>query len=665
MDEVMNVSRRIAALAALFAVVTTPAIAGTTSRPFDERDYRALVNVGKPEISPDGKRIALVVRRPDYAKNKYVNQIVLVNVARGTQRILVGDRADAGGARWSPTGDRLAFTATPPKDPDAKDEPTRQIFVLRMDGGEATRVSDAKHGVNSYAWRPDGTGFAYVTPDDSPDEKRIKAHEDWFEVTDDAWTSRAAAIPSHVWTVGADGKRTHRVTRGTWSVDGEPVFAAGGRSVFVVRTPRASGNHYRSRTIVSVDLASGRVRTIADQRSADGPRLAPNGRRLLFTAENAQAFSQADLYVSDPDGHHARDLSAGLDRNVEFGVFAHGAVIVGANDGTRHRLFSLAADGTPRVLPLGDVGFAGGVSAARDGTLAFGGVTPTHPAEVYVLRPGARAPQRLTSFNEAAVAHRQLGRTRTITWRSADGFLADGVLTEPVNATRGRKYPLVVFIHGGPTATSTDGFSSVAQLMAARGWYVFQPNYRGSDNLGRRWAQATVPHITSAPARDVLDGVDAVEKLGVVDSSRIGVSGWSEGGLMTSWLIAHDHRWRAAVSGAAVNDWIGYGDMTDAKDFTPSFIGPSPWISDKMRALYEAESPLTAAAAVTTPTLIMTDAGDFRVPTPLSYEFYHAIRATGTPVEMVVFPVNGHFPTDPLHGLQVAHLWVDWFAKHF
>jgi dipeptidyl aminopeptidase/acylaminoacyl peptidase len=134
---------------------------------------------------------------------------------------------------------------------------------------------------------------------------------------------------------------------------------------------------------------------------------------------------------------------------------------------------------------------------------------------------------------------------------------------------------------------------------------------------------------------------------------------------MTSWLIAHDHRWRAAVSGAAVNDWTGYDDMTDAKDFSPSFIGPSPWISDKMQALYAAESPLTDAGAVKTPTLIMTDAGDFRVPTPLSYEFYHAVRATGTPVEMIVFPVNGHYPSDPLHRLQVTHLWVDWFAKHF
>ncbi len=662
-DEMTSLARRISAGAALIGL-TAAAAAGAAPRPFEERDLRSLVTLFDPQIAPDGKRIALVVRRPDFVKNKYVNQLVLVDTARATQRVVVGNRDDVESPRWSPDGGRLAFVATPAKDPDAKEEPSPQLFVLRMDGGDAMRVSDAKHGVESYAWRPDGAAFAYLTRDDSPDEKRIKAHDDWFEITDDAWTARSAPVPTHLWTVEASGKKTHRATRGTWSLDGDPEFASDGRSVYVVRTPSASTNHYRSRTIIAVDLASGSVRRVADQRSADGPRVAPGAPRLLYTAENPQAFSQADLYVSDLDGRNPRDLSTRLDRDVQLGIFAHGTVVVGANDGTRDRLFALAADGAPRVLPLADVDLNGGVTAAHDGTLAFIGTTAVHPSELYLLRPGARAPRRLTGYNAAAANHR-LGRTRTITWRSADGFRADGVVTAPVDRVIGRRYPLVVLIHGGPTGTSTGGFSSLVQLMAAHGWYVFQPNYRGSDNLGHRWAQATVPHITSAPARDVLDGVDAVLKLGVVDPSRIGVSGWSEGGLMTSWLIAHDHRWRAAMSGAAVNDWIGYGDMTDAKDFTASFIGPSPWVSDKMRALYEAESPLTAAAAVKTPTLILTDAGDFRVPTPLSYEFYHAIRATGTPVELMVFPVNGHGPSDPLHRLQVTHLWVDWFARHF
>ena len=653
----MKRSYRVAAVAALFALGAGGAFAAPL-HPLKERDLRSLVTLLSPAIAPDGKHVALIVRRADFEKNKYRNELVLVDARTGATRTLVRERDDAGDPVWSPSGDRLAYVATPAKEPEAKDEPSPQLYVLRMDGGEPVRVTDAKKGVDAFAWRPDGHGFAYLARDVAPDDKRIKAHDDWFEITDNAWTSRAAPVSTHLWTIAADGKHAHRVTHGTWSLVGGTVYAPDGRSVFAVRAPSASTNHYRARAVVRVDLANGGVRAISLGR-ADSVDVAPDGKHLLFGAEHPQAFSQTELVVSDLDGRHAGDRSARLDRNVQFGLFtAHGAVVVGANDRTRDRLFSLAPDGAPHALPLGEVDLNGGATVAHDGTLAFIGATPAHPSELYVLRANAPAPQRLTRYNDRVAAH-ALGGTRTIVWRSADGFEADGVLTEPVNAVRGRTYSLMVLIHGGPTSTSRESFSSLAQLMAARGWYVFQPNYRGSDNLGRRWALATVPRITSAPAQDVLDGVDAVLKLGVVDTTRIGVSGWSEGGLLTSWLIGHDHRWRAAMSGAAVNDWTGYADMTDAKDFSPSFIGRSPWTGPRERALYDAESPLTYAANVKTPTLIMTDAGDQRVPTPLSYEFYHAVRATGTPVEMVVFPVNGHFPTDPLHREEVNHRWID------
>ena len=682
----MTMRRNLQAFAALLALSTltiataTAAAPQTQSQPqqrvLEEKDLRALVTLTNPQITPDGKHVALIVRRPDFAKNKYHNELVLVDARTGAARTLVRERDDVDGAAWSPSGDRIAFIATPPKDPDGKDEPSPQIYVLRLDGGEPTRITDAKKGVEAFDWRPDGRAFAYVARDESPDAARIKAHDDWFEISDNAWTSRANRAPAHLWTIDADGKHAHRVTHGTWSLESDAMFAHDGRAVYVTRTPSASTNHYRAATVVAVDLATGNVRPVAQGRRSDTPVVAPDGKRLAYSAEGPHAFAQTELFVADADGAHARDITARLDRNVQFGIFApHDRIIVGANDATRDRLFELEPNGTPHALPLGDVDINGSVTTARDGTLAFVGVTPSHPPELYILpaagtQPQSRAttaakPHRLTHYNDAVAAH-AMGRTRTLTWRSADGFAVDGVLTEPpAGIAHGKKYPLMVLIHGGPTATSLEGFSSLAQLMAARGWLVFQPNYRGSDNLGRRFAMATVPRITSAPARDVLDGVDAVQKLGIVDAARIGVSGWSEGGLLTSWLIGHDHRWRAAMSGAAVNDWTGYADMTDAQDFSPSFIGPSPWTSDKMRALYDAESPLTYAANVKTPTLILTDAGDQRVPTPLSYEFYHAVRATGTPVEMIVFPVNGHNPSDPLHREERTHLWIDWFAKHF
>ncbi len=339
------------------------------------------------------------------------------------------------------------------------------------------------------------------------------------------------------------------------------------------------------------------------------------------------------------------------------------ALLIAANDGTQRRLFRVTASGAVSKLPLGSLNASAGQSVSRNGTIAFVATAPDHPSELFLLAPGSKKPVRLTDYNRWIEQYR-LGKTTPITWRTFDGLLADGVVTAPPGWRKGTRAPLVVYIHGGPTAASTTGYSSFVQVLAAHGWFVFQPNYRGSDNLGIVYARTTVPHITSVPGKDIEAGLRQVLSSFPIDQKRIGVSGWSEGGLMTSWLITHDTRWRAAVSGAAVNDWVQYGDMTDAKDFTPQFIGRSPWSSSAQFQLYEDESPLQYASNVRTPTLILSDAGDYRVPTPLAYEFYHEIRATGTPVQFVIYPVIGHFPTDPVRVEDVNRRWEAWLVQY-
>jgi len=282
-----------------------------------------------------------------------------------------------------------------------------------------------------------------------------------------------------------------------------------------------------------------------------------------------------------------------------------------------------------------------------------------------VLRPGATQPEQLTN-NNAFLHQLALGTNRTMRWKGDDGVVVDGVVTEPPGMMRGKKYPLVLLVHGGPTGASLATFSGLSELMAARGWVVFQPNYRGSDNLGSHSMSTAIPHVASVAGRDILRGVDQLVRDDPIDSTRIGVSGWSAGGLMTSWLITHDTRWKAAMTGAAVNDWTKLATMSDADSYAWELLGGGkPYASDATRALYDAESPITYVANVRTPLLIMTDAGDQRVPTPLSYEFYHEVKATGTPVEMVVFPVNGHNPTDPIRSEDRTKRWVEWFARHF
>ncbi len=666
----MNAVRRLAAAAVAACLVALPqALPAAVQRPLALADLRALVGVSDPQIAPDGKTIAVTLRRADYDADKYRTEIVVVDVASRAARPLTNERDDASRARWSPRGDRIAFVATPANG-DEKAQP--QVFVADLRGGDPVRVTDAKKGVSDFAWRPDGGEIAFTTTDEAPNAKAIADHDDGFMVGDNAWNVRAEPLPHHLWTVAARGGTAHRITSGSWSAEGPIAYTPDGRSVLFERAPDAFTGHYRARTLSRVDLASHAVRTFIPVRGAGNVVYSHDRKHVLFAIEDPHSASQNDLALANADGGNVRIVSKNLDRNVQFGAFFpnDADILTGAADETHSRLFVLEKNGSVTTIGRG-LDTSGSATVANDGTIAVAASTNDHPAELYVFRrrPQVRlpdtllgAPVRLTSYNDGIARH-AMGASRTITWKGAGGFTDDGVLTEPVNYRKGTKAPLVMLIHGGPTATSTLGFSGLVQLMAARGWFVFQPNYRGSDNLGAAFAQATIPHITSAPGQDCMDGLAAVLKLGVVDEKRIGVTGWSEGGLMTSWLITHDTRWKSAMSGAAVNDWLAYGTLTDARDFTNVFISPkSPWTDEKLRAFYAAESPLTYASRVKTPTLIMSDAGDQRVPEPLAYEFYHEIRATGTPVKLVIFNANGHNPTDPVRNEDRTRRWVQWFV---
>jgi dipeptidyl aminopeptidase/acylaminoacyl peptidase len=220
-----------------------------------------------------------------------------------------------------------------------------------------------------------------------------------------------------------------------------------------------------------------------------------------------------------------------------------------------------------------------------------------------------------------------------------------------------------LLIHGGPQSASTLGWSSQRQLFAAHGYLVFQPNYRGSTNLGDRYQAAIFNDAGIGPGQDVMAGVQAVRRLGIVDDSRIGVSGWSYGGYMTSWLIGHYHIWKAAMSGAALNDWlydynIAFYVHTDA----PYFKG-SPWNQRDAKDWHE-QSPIAYAGNIKTPTLIMGDIGDNNVPITNSFQMYHALKDNGVPVQFVAYPIAGHFPSDPVRSEDVVRRWLGWLDQH-
>lgn len=626
-------------------------------------DLRKTVSLGSPQITPDGRNVVVIVRRNDYTKDRILSDLVLVNVRTRSVRTLLHDAGGLGQVTWSPDGSRLAYTAQGVVDPDdPASEKTSQIFILPMNGGEPQQVTHEKNGVDAFDWRPDGRAFAYSAHIDAPNAKAIKAHDDAFQVTDEAWTDQAAPTSQYLYQIMASGGKSQRIGRGDWSAGGGFTYSKDGRSVFVTRIRGdAHPNRYLARQIVRVDVRSGGMTPVPQLSTTQSDPVRGPAGQIAFGFANPRGTMQSEIALANASGLRPHSVTTRLDRNVADASFLpDGSLLLIANDRTQRRLFKVSPAGVVSVPALGGLSVSS-ATVAKNGTIAFTAVAPDRPGELYLL--SSNAPVRLTNYN-GWISRYRLGVTRPVTWRTFDGLTADGVLTAPPAGTAKRRAPLVLYIHGGPTSASTTAYSGFVQVMAAHGWYVFQPNYRGSDNLGLTYARTTVPHITSVPGRDIEAGLAKVLASAPLDAARIGVSGWSEGGLMTSWLIGRDTRWRAAVSGAAVNDWVQYDAMSDAKDFAPQFLGKSPWSSAAQYNLYEAESPLSYASNVRTPTLIMSDAGDFRVPTPLAYEFYHDVRATGTPVQFVVYPVVGHFPRDPVRVEDIYRRWEAWFVKY-
>jgi dipeptidyl aminopeptidase/acylaminoacyl peptidase len=343
------------------------------------------------------------------------------------------------------------------------------------------------------------------------------------------------------------------------------------------------------------------------------------------------------------------------------------SLIVGANDGTKVSLWLQPLSGAARRLDLGSVSPASSfwvdMNVGHDGALAFVGSTPTVPAELYYMASTRVAPRRLTDLN-ATTAALALGRTEVIEWES-DGFRHNGTVTYPPDFEQGRKYPLVLVIHGGPRAASLATFAAQAQLFAARGWVVFQPNYRGSDQLGQRYQSAITNDAGAGPGRDVMAGLEALKKRGFVDESRVAVSGWSYGGYMTTWLLGNYTGWRVAVAGAPVTDWMDQYNLGDANVRRAYGFGGSPWTSAERMKAYVEQSPITYAPKIRTPTLIMTNTGDYRVPPTQAFKLYHALKDNGVETRFIGYPQPGHNAVDPVSQRDVQRRWMEWIDQYF
>ena len=639
------------------------------------RAFRRLVRLVSPVFSPAGGRIAFVTLRVDAVHNRYRPTLWVERLDGGRPRALVRGMRTLVDPAWAPNGRTITFLATVAGSPP-------EIYAVAASGGTPRRLSRAPGGVEQYAWSPRGGRIAYVTPDPprfSARERRLG--RDLFAVHDDDDLITAPPRPSEIWILTLRSGAVHEIThKPTSALEGAPPiggsvsapsWSADGRWIVYTRQRDADDSDTDETTIVAVPASGGTARVLTARRSYEyDPFFAPHGNRVAYLYPHGPGpVSDMDIFVTRLGRRGSRDGSADLDRNVAT-TYAWmpdaRALVALADDGVRSRLYLQPLRGPGRIVPTGGLNPLDLAVSAR-GAIAFVGDGAARAPELYLLaRPGAK-PRRLTRFNR--IFRRYVWpRSVAVVWHAPDGTLDDGILTYPLGYRPGRRYPLVVFSHGGPEAASTEHFDAgeigpLRDLFAAHGDLVFEPNYRGSDNLGNAHLHAIYRDPGAGPDRDIIAGIRLLEKRGLVDPRRIAAVGHSYGGYMTAWLIGHQHFWRCAVVADGVTNWTEEYELAGAGNmaWTRASLGGSPW-NPRSRRLYVTGSPITYAGRITTPTLILSGTADVTVPIAESFALDHALAARHVPVRFLAIPGAYHMPQDPnqlaLFYRAIEH-WVD------
>ncbi len=676
-------------------------IPATPGHTFDLAWVGKIVRISDPQFSPDGKSIVAVVTRPDYENDLNVAELTLFDVATGKPRPLTHDRKSASFPRWSPSGDRLAFLA---QDSDKHN----QIYILDMAGGDALQVTHHATSIQQFAWKPDGSALAFAAVDEAPKKTGADKFDDAFEVGDNDFLVKEKSLATHLWMVPANGipdpsdtskdkpkdsskegpkDASRRLTSGSWTLPvafppGPPAspiaFTPDGSKLIYVRLENTYSGDRRQSSPQLLDLATGTSEPITTHTQyASFPVPSPNGKHVAYIyPRDGQDRNYNDIYITAGLKGDGDDLTRSLDRNVFRALWTPDsqAIVTGANDAATTALWIHPLSGSPTRLPLGNLSLAGAfwldAAVGPQGQVGFLASAPHHPTELYLFDSPTSQPRQLTHFNDAFedTSALTLGKSEVLHWESPDktptaksskSWPINGILTYPPNYQPGKKLPLVLYIHGGPTSSSKDSFNIFAQMIAAQGWLVLEPNYRGSDNQGNDFAHSIVDDSGDGPGRDVLAGVEALKKLGIVDESNIAVTGWSYGGYMTSWLIGHAGFWKAAIAGAPVTNLLDQYNLSDANVARANAIGGSPYTGDWMKHWVD-QSPITYYKNMVTPTLVLQDTGDYRVTITQGYELYHALKDRGVKTEFYAYPVGGHSPADPVRMRDVYRRWIEW-----
>jgi dipeptidyl aminopeptidase/acylaminoacyl peptidase len=643
-------------------------------------DLTRISFVSDPRLSPDGSRVAFVVTTLSEERDEYLSQIWMVPAAGGEPvRFTAGPKRDTS-PRWSPDGRRLAFVS------ERERKKQGQLYVMPSGGGEPIRLTDVRQGVKEFAWSPDGARLAFVARIggwEEPEDEEERAKSKPARVIE-ILKYKADGVgfvhdrPRHLFVVPAAGGDVRQITDGDFD-DRDPAWSPDGRWLAFASARHAGRDTDNAADVWRVPAEGGEPRRLtATAGPVASPAVSPDGRTVAYLGHPypRDVSRNVRVYTVSADGGAPTCLTESLDRNCAPLLggappqwLGDGqAMLFAAEDRGDVRLFRVAvAGGAPPVALTGDTRQVREVSTSRDGRLiAFTATSPVAPPEVFACQGDGTGERQLTDFNRAWRAEVGLSQPERFQFERA-GFTVDGWVMRPAGFAPGRRYPALLNVHGGPASQYGHGFFDEFQVYAGAGYAVVYVNPRGSQGYGEAFARAVVGDWGGGDYADVMAGLDeALRRYDFLDPDRLGVMGGSYGGFMTSWIVGHTDRFKAACSERALNTFWSFFGTSDIGHYFPEWHsgGPPPWDDLKW---YLERSPLSYVKQIRTPLLIVHSEDDLRCPIEQAEQLFVALKRLGRPVRLVRFPDEDH---DLSRGGRVRHrlarfrILLDWFAQH-
>jgi dipeptidyl aminopeptidase/acylaminoacyl peptidase len=676
--------KRLSAATVAAALLAAAAPAAQSRRALTLDDHSRIVGVGDPQRSPDGQWVAYTVSTIDAEKDRRNTDVWMVKWDGSEQLQLTSSPDSESSPRWSPDNKYLAFVAS--RGTEEEKRRGGQIWLLNRAGGEAQKVSDFKGGVSDIQWSPDSTRIAFVADDEDPADEPEKM-EGWKRKTAppiviDRYRFKQdregylTHLYSHIAVFDLATRQTRVITKGQVD-DGSPSWSPDGKQIaFISKRGHADPDRTSNEDVWIVDAREGaepRQLTRTPEDESGRPAWSPDGSRiaaLLGETDQDAAYGMSKLIVvpSNPPASAGPATKPAiymptLDRAVSsLSWSADGQRInfLLQDDRTNH-LASVPAEnpnGTATRRTTGNRVISS-PSPGTDGNFAVLAAEPTRMNEVYALEGSTL--RQLTKHNEKLLSELQLATTENFQSKSKDGAEVHGLIVKPASYKAGTKYPTLLIVHGGPNGQDQHAFSFDREFFAASGYVVLAMNYRGSAGRGRTWQKSYRGEWGILEVSDLLGAVDEAVKQGIADPDRLGVAGWSHGGISTNYLIASDTRFKAAVSGAGAALWMSmYGADSHIMQYDQEF--GQPW---KNKALWEKISyPFFNADRIKTPTLFMGGEKDFNVPIAGGEQMYQALKSLGVDTQLVVYPGQFHGLTIPSYERDRLQRYVNWFNKY-